>query len=122
MESFSESPSTTARSCRICRLATFTGHAPKALSARTLRRRCLRATGLTPGLIRQIDRARQATALLQRGVSILDTVNETGFFDQPHLTRALRRFMGQTPGEILRANGFANMSLSYKTREFDGRY
>jgi hypothetical protein len=95
---------------------------PKAFSTRTLRRRCVRATGLTPGLIRQIDRARQATALLQRGVSILDTINETGFFDQPHLTRALRRFMGRTPAEILRANGFVDMSLWYKTHEFDGRY
>jgi len=90
------------------------------LSPRSVRRRFLRATGLTPGLIRQIDRARQATALLQRGVSILDTANETGYFDQPHLTRALRRFVGHTPAEVLRMNGFADMSLSYKTSEFDG--
>jgi AraC-like DNA-binding protein len=91
---------------------------PAKLSPRSLRRRFLRATGLTPGVLRQIDRARQATALLQSGVPILDTVNETGFFDQPHLTRVLRRFMGHTPGEILRMNGFADMSLSYKTAEF----
>jgi len=88
------------------------------LSPRSVRRRVLRATGLTPGVIRQIDRARQATALLQRGVSIIDTVNETAYFDQPHLTRALRRFAGHTPAEIARMNGFADMSLSYKTREF----
>jgi AraC-like DNA-binding protein len=90
-----------------------------ALSPRSLRRRVLRATGLTPGVIRQIDRARQATALLQAGVPILDAVNETAFFDQPHLTRVLKRFMGHTPGEILRMNGFADMSLSYKTTEFN---
>jgi AraC-like DNA-binding protein len=91
---------------------------PVGLSPRSVRRRFLRATGLTAGAIRQIDRARQATALLQRGVSILDTVNATGFFDQPHLTRALRRFIGHTPAEILRMDGFADMSLSYKTTEF----
>ena len=91
---------------------------PARLSPRSVRRRFLRATGLTPGAIRQIDRARQATALLQRGVSIVDTVNETGYFDQPHLTRALRRFAGHTPAEIARMNGFPDMSLSYKTREF----
>ena len=91
---------------------------PTGLSQRSVRRRFLRATGLTPGLIRQIDRARQATALLQRGVSILDTVNETGYFDQSHLGRSLKQFMGYTPAEILRMNGFAEMSLSYKTAEF----
>ena len=95
---------------------------PSKLAPRTLRRRCLQATGLTPGSIRQIDRARQATALLQRGVPILDAVAHAGYFDQPHLTRALVRFVGLTPGEILRANGFAEMSLSYKTREFERRY
>jgi methylphosphotriester-DNA--protein-cysteine methyltransferase len=91
---------------------------PTALSPRSVRRRILRATGLTPGTIRQIETARQATALLQSGVSILDTVNETAYFDQPHLTRALKRFIGRTPAQILRMNGFADMSLSYKTREF----
>jgi AraC-like DNA-binding protein len=91
---------------------------PTRLSPRSVRRRFLRATGLTPGAIRQIDRARQATALLQCGVSIADTVDGIGYFDQPHLTRALRRFAGHTPGEIARMNGFPDMSLSYKTREF----
>jgi AraC-like DNA-binding protein len=91
---------------------------PAGLSARSLRRLCLRATGLTPGVIRQIDRARQATARLQRGVSILDTVNDSGYFDQAHLTRALRRFAGHTPAAILRMNGFADMSLSCETSEF----
>ena len=94
------------------------GRAAAGLSPRSLRRRVLRATGLTPGLIRQIDRARQATALLQSGAPILDTVNGTAYFDQPHLTRALKRFMGHTPAEIRRMNGSAAMSLSYKTAEF----
>lgn len=88
------------------------------LSPRSVRRRFLRATGLTPGAIRQIDRARQATALLQQGVSILETVNETGYYDQPHLTRALQRFVGHRPAAIRRMNGAADMSLSYKTTEF----
>jgi len=91
---------------------------PTRLSPRSVRRRFLRATGLTPGLIRQIDRARQATALLQRGVAIADVMAATAYFDQPHLTRALRRFAGHTPAEIARINGLPAMSLSYKTREF----
>ena len=73
-----------------------------ALSSRTLRRRFLRATGLTPTTIAQIERAQQASALLEQGVPILDTVFELGYADQPHLTRSLRRFTGQTPAQILR--------------------
>jgi len=73
---------------------------PSQLSLRSVRRRFQRATGLTPGLLRQIERARQAAALLQSGAPILDAVNEAGYFDQPHLTRALKRFIGHTPAEI----------------------
>jgi AraC-like DNA-binding protein len=88
------------------------------LTPRTVRRHFLRTTGLTPGQIRQIERARQAAALLQRGVSVGDTVEAAGYFDQPHLGRALRRLMGFTPAALLRLDGEAEMSLSYKTREF----
>jgi AraC-like DNA-binding protein len=100
---------------------TLAGRTDSKLSERTLRRRCLQATGLTPGLIRQIDRARYATTLLQRRVSILDTVAEAGYFDQAHLTRSLRRFIGHTPAQILQMGSAAEMSVSYKTREFAGR-
>ena len=77
------------------------------LSLRSVQRRFLRATGLTHGTVQQIERARQAAKLLAQGVSILDTVDLAGYADQPHLTRSLKRFMGQTPAQILRENGFA---------------
>lgn len=77
---------------------------PQAISSRTVRRRFLQATGLTPKLIQQIERAQKAAALLEQGVSILDTVYEAGYADQPHLTRSLRRFMGYTPAQIARVN------------------
>ncbi|MBI5670187.1 MAG: helix-turn-helix transcriptional regulator [Chloroflexi bacterium] len=77
---------------------------PTELSPRTVRRRFLRATGLTPGTIHQIERARRAVALLRGGMSILDTVYEACYFDQPHLTRSLRHFFGQTPAQILAAS------------------
>jgi methylphosphotriester-DNA--protein-cysteine methyltransferase len=41
--------------------------------------------------------------MLQQGASILDTVYSLGYFDQPHLTHALKRFMGQTPAQFARA-------------------
>ncbi len=71
------------------------------VSSRTIRRRFLRSTGLTPKLIEQIERAQQAQTLLENGISILDAVYELGYSDQPHMTRSLKRFIGQTPGEIL---------------------
>lgn len=67
------------------------------MSMRTLRYRFQRATGLTQSHIDQLKRAQRAAALLHQGVPILDTVYEAGYFDQPHLTRALKRFIGQTP-------------------------
>ncbi len=69
------------------------------VSPRTVRYRFLQATGLTQSHIRQFQRARQAVTLLQQGVSILDVVHEAGYFDQPHLTRSLKRFMGTTPAQ-----------------------
>ena len=70
------------------------------VAERTVRHRFLRATGLTQGYIRQHERALQAAALLQQGVSILDTIEEVGYYDQPHLTRALKQFIGHTPAQI----------------------
>ena len=69
-----------------------------------MRHRFARATGLTQTHIRQFRRAQQAAALLHQGVSILDTVYETGYFDQPHLTRSLKRFIGHTPAQITQLN------------------
>lgn len=71
-------------------------------SARTLHRRFVRAVGLGPKTVQQIERARHATRLLERGVPIADAVFQAGYADQPHLTRSLRRFLGATPGAIAR--------------------
>lgn len=70
--------------------------------SRTLRHRFLHTTGLTQSHIYQFQRAQQAAALLRQGVSILDTVEQAGYYDQPHLTRALRQFIGYTPAQLLR--------------------
>jgi len=73
---------------------------PQELSLRTVRRRFLLATGLTPKAIEQIERAQQAAALLEQGVSIFDAVYQAGYADQSHMTRSLKRFIGQTPAHI----------------------
>lgn len=71
------------------------------LSARSVQRRFLRATGLTHGTLYQIERARQAMTLLQQGVSILDAVERAGYYDQSHMTRVLKHLIGQTPAQII---------------------
>jgi hypothetical protein len=73
---------------------------PPSLSIRSLQYRFLRATGLTHKVIQQIERARRARLLLTQGTPILDVVSEAGYFDQAHLTKSLKRFMGQTPAQI----------------------
>lgn len=74
------------------------------ISSRTMRHHFLRATGLTRSRIFQMRQAQQAKALLQQGTPILDAVHEAGYFDQPHLTRALKQFIGYTPAQIAQAN------------------
>ena len=97
--------------------AALQGH-PTDMSLRTVQRRLLQATGLTQGDIRQIERARYATTLLKQGISILDTVYEVGYFDQPHLTRSLKNLIGQTPAQLLDENRSERLSFLYKTVPF----
>ena len=70
------------------------------LSRRSMERRVSRATGLTRGAIGQIRRAEKAVELLARGMSAVDMACRAGYADQPHLTRSLKRFVGQTPSQI----------------------
>lgn len=79
--------------------AVLQGH-PPAFSPRTLQYRFLRATGLTQNKVIQIERARRAAELLVSGRSLFDTAYEVGYFDQSHMTNALKRFLGQTPKQI----------------------
>jgi AraC-like DNA-binding protein len=75
----------------------------KGLSPRSVERRVSRATGLTRGAIRQIRRAERAVELLSRGMSPVDAAPGAGYADQPHLTRSLKRLVGQTPSQIVSA-------------------
>jgi Helix-turn-helix domain len=91
---------------------------PGDLSLRSAQRRFQHATGLTHSAVRQIERARYATVLLQQGASIFDAVFQAGYFDQPHLTRALRYFIGQTPAQLAGKGVSEQLSFLYKTIPF----
>jgi hypothetical protein len=75
------------------------------LSPRTIRQRLALATGLTQNHIKQVERAQRAAALLRHGISISDAAFELGYYDQPHLTHALKRWVGYTPAQIAGQNG-----------------
>lgn len=88
---------------------------PRRLSQRTEQRHFLRATGMTQATIRQVERARHATNLLRHGSPIAAVAHDAGYFDQAHLTRSLKYFVGQTPAQII--CGEEQLSLLYKTDE-----
>ena len=85
----------------------------RALSRRSTQRHFLHATGMTHTTFRKIERARVAASLLRQGVSIADTVHETGYYDQAHLTRSLRKLIGETPARIARQE--TQLSLLYES-------
>ncbi|MFI8895503.1 helix-turn-helix domain-containing protein [Streptomyces paradoxus] len=86
--------------------AILRGHEP-AVSARTVERRFRAATGLTRGAVRQIERARTAAELLAAGDSAADVVAKLDYFDEPHLARALRTYVGRTAGALRDGTGGA---------------
>jgi AraC-like DNA-binding protein len=86
---------------------------PGEQSLRSAQRHFLRSTGITYATFRQIERARYATNLLREGVPIFDVIVRAGYVDQAHLTRSLRRFIGETPAKIIQ--GQKQLSFLYKT-------
>jgi hypothetical protein len=82
------------------------GHRP-AVAERTVERRFRAATGLTRGAVRQIERVRVASALLAADVPVTEVVARLEYFDEPHLARALRRFVGRTAGQLRTGTGGA---------------
>lgn len=83
--------------------AVLHGHS-RDISLRSVQRRFLRITGLTHSTLWQIERAQRAAALLNSGKSILEVAFQVGYTDQQHMTKSLKRFIGQTPAQILRMN------------------
>jgi methylphosphotriester-DNA--protein-cysteine methyltransferase len=87
---------------------------PPDATARTVRRHFLSAAGLPLGVVRQIERARQAAMLIRTGALIADVAHDLGYYDQPHLARSLGRFIGHT-ATALRTGASGQLSLLYKT-------
>lgn len=70
------------------------------LSQRSLERRFRAATGFTRGAVAQIERVRTAAGLLVAGASVQDVVEKLGYYDEPHLARMLRRYVGRSAQQL----------------------
>ena len=81
------------------------------IPSRTKRHRFLHTTGHSQNHIRQLQRAQEAQSMLSQGFSILDTTFETGYYDQPHLTRSLKHFIGYTPAQIVQMSQHKQLSV-----------
>jgi len=75
------------------------GESPS-VSPRTVERRFRAATGLTRGAVAQIERVRTAAGLLAGGASVGDVVAKLDYYDEPHLARMLRRYVGRTAQQL----------------------
>jgi len=70
------------------------------LGARQLRRIFLDSVGIGPKTLCRIVRLRSAFAAHQRGVAWAEAALEAGFYDQAHLAREARAFLGAPPSGL----------------------
>ncbi|WP_433292717.1 helix-turn-helix transcriptional regulator [Actinoplanes sp. CA-030573] len=67
---------------------------------RKLERAFRQRLGQTPGEVARIARFQRAITLIDRGEPLARVAAESGFADQPHLTRETRALAGATPAEL----------------------
>lgn len=79
------------------------------ISPRSLHREVLQWTGHAPKVLARIARMQRAvTRLRAGGAALAEVALDTGYADQPHMTRELRRLTGQPPSALV--------SGTFKTR------
>ncbi len=71
-----------------------------AASKRSYQRHFATSTGISEKSFEQIERAKEAVRQLQNGVSPNNVAANTGYSDQPHLARSLKKIMGVKPSDV----------------------
>jgi AraC-like DNA-binding protein len=69
-------------------------------SERTLHRRARHAFGYGTATLTRILRFRRATALIRAGRPLGEVAADTGYADQPHLSREVRALSGRSPVQL----------------------
>jgi AraC-like DNA-binding protein len=72
------------------------------ISGRHLRRLVLVDVGLPPKVYQQVARLQRFTRAIDAGVQLAAAAAATGYADQPHLTRDIRRFCGISSAHLAR--------------------
>ncbi|GAA5204625.1 MULTISPECIES: helix-turn-helix transcriptional regulator [Streptomyces] len=75
------------------------------IGARRLHRRSLAAFGYGPKTLARVLRLQRALALARAGTPLAETAARSGYADQAHLARDVRRLAGVSPGELLGRRG-----------------
>jgi AraC-like DNA-binding protein len=88
---------------------------PLELSPRTIQRHFVQAMGLSQTDLRQIERARYATLLLKQGETPISVTTKAGYFDESHMIRSMKRFVGLTPSQIANPKRTETLSFLYNT-------
>lgn len=70
------------------------------LTLRQAERRCKRLYGAPPKVLARKHRALRAAAAIAAPGAAVDAAAAHGFYDQSHLIRELKQFIGRTPGQI----------------------
>jgi len=70
------------------------------VSLRSLQRLVRNSTGQTPYFWFSLARIRKAGRLLKEDKKLTDVAIETGFADQAHMNREMRRWYGKTPNQL----------------------
>jgi len=70
------------------------------VSLRSLQRLVRTGTGQTPVFWLSLARIRKAGRLLVKDKKLTDVAIETGFSDQAHMNREMKRWFGKTPNQV----------------------
>ena len=76
------------------------GGEQSAHSDRTAQRHFTTTTGMSRKALEQIERAQHAVLLLKNGERPADAAASSGYSDQPHLTKSLKKIMGVSPTNV----------------------
>ncbi|MDH5217696.1 MAG: helix-turn-helix domain-containing protein [Gammaproteobacteria bacterium] len=78
------------------------------VSSRTLQRVILKKTGRPPGYWLQLARVRKAGRNITAAINFAEVAEMSGFSDQSHMNREIRRWFKSTPSEILLSSALAS--------------
>jgi len=67
---------------------------------RSIQRHFTATTGIPLNRHQQIMRAQKAAQLLREDIAITAVVHECGYYDQAHLNRSIKQFLGSTPQQL----------------------